>query len=190
VPHGWEVAMKKENAVKMIVVVLSLAGVLAGCAGPRENVLILPDENAQIVTFPPEREPDGFAGMKWGTEISALNGMLHYRFDQSHGGIEFYIRQSEPFTLGKARLDTVQYGFWSGKFYVGMVTTNGLSNWDAIKRAVFEKYGPGAKPFINKEDYVWFGDDAIMALRYDEESKSGVFYIRSDALKRQMESKK
>ncbi len=182
--------MKKGNAVKAILVLALMAGMLAGCAGPKQKHVFVPNEGAEIVSFRPGSEPDGFGGVKWGSEVSTQNGMLHYRFDPSHGGIEFFIKPSEPFRLGNAKLATVQYGFWKGKFYVGMVTMNGLSNWSAVKAAVFEKYGTGAKPFSNKEEYIWFGDDAVMALRYDDESKSGVFYIRSDALKQKMESKK
>ena len=51
---------------------------------------------------------------------------------------------------------------------------------------MFAKFGDGAKPFRNKEEYLWIGKNAVMALRYDENSKVGLFYIKSDAMTKVM----
>jgi hypothetical protein len=53
---------------------------------------------------------------------------------------------------------------------------------------VFDKYGRGAKPFINTEEYLWYGEDATMALRYDDVTKTGMYYIRSGAMEKQMKA--
>ena len=182
--------MKRGKIVNLLMVVFFI-GALSGCATPEHKPsTFLPDENAELVSFKPGLEPDGFAGIKWETEISTLPGMMYYRNDPSHGGITFYVREGEPFKLGKGKVRLIQYGFWKGKFYVGMVTTQGLSNWDALKAAVFDQCGKGARPFINKEEYLWVGENSIGALRYDETSKAGTFYIRSESLKKKMESEK
>jgi hypothetical protein len=60
------------------------------------------------------------------------------------------------------------------------------SDWEALKESVFEKYGVGAKPFTNKEEYLWIGRDATMALRYDEILKKGTYYVRSHSMEKQM----
>jgi len=167
-----------------------LIGSLFGCATQHhKHSVSLPDENAKLVSFKPGSEPDGFGGIKWETELSTLDGMIHYRRDPSHGGIEFYTKERNTLKLGKGKFRTIQYGFWKGKFYVGMITTQGLSNWNALKEAVIDKYGEGARLFSNKEEFLWVGKDAVMALRYDEISKKGVYYIRSDSMKERMESK-
>ena len=147
----------------------------------------LPNENAKLVSFQPGQEPDGFNGIKWETDVSTLEGMIPYRQDLSHGGIDFYLKQKDTFKLGNGKLHTIQYGFWRGRFYTGMVTTEGLANFNALKEGVFSKFGAGAKPFRNKDEFLWVGKDAVMALRYDEFSKSGMFYIRSDLMAKKME---
>jgi len=131
-------------------------------------------------------EPYGFRNIPWGTDISVLDGMEHYRTDPSHGGIEFYVRKGDRLTLGEAELKTIQYGFWKSKFYVGMITAQGPSNWIALKKSVFGEFGEGGKPFHNYEEYLWVGKDALMALRYDPDWKIGTFYVRSDLMKQQM----
>lgn len=169
-----------------IFLTIFLIGSLFGCATQHVS---LPNENVKLVGFKPGSEPDGFDGIKWETELSTLDGMKHYRRDPSYGGIEFYIKERNTLKLGKGKFRTIQYGFWKGKFYVGMITTQGLSNWNALKEAVIDKYGEGSRPFSNKEEFLWFGKDASMALRYDKISKGGVYYIRSDSMMERMESK-
>jgi hypothetical protein len=67
-----------------------------------------------------------------------------------------------------------------------MVMTQGLEDFHAVRRAVFAKFGEGAKVFRNKEEYLWVGKNAVMALRYDENSKVGTFYLKSDAMTKVM----
>jgi len=64
--------------------------------------------------------------------------------------------------------------------------TEQVSDWEASKQSVFEKFGVGAKPFINKEEYLWVGKEVTMALRYDEDSKKGTYYVRSHSMEKKM----
>ncbi len=155
----------------------------------RENGVsaYLPNENSKPIHFKPGSEPEGFNGIKWETRLSTLEGMKDYRTDSSYGGIEFYLKEGDALKLGNGKLMPIQYGFWRGRFYVGMVTTIGLPDWEALKEAVFNKFGEGAKSFSNREEYLWFGENAVMALRYSETSRMGIFYIRSGSVAKQME---
>jgi hypothetical protein len=145
-----------------------------------------PNENCKIVGFKAGSEPEGFNGIKWETKLSTLEGMKLLRKDNSYGGVHFYLKEKDPFKLGNGKLESVQYGFWREKFYTGMVLTEGLEDFNAMKEAVFGKFGQGAKPFRNKEEYLWVGKNATMALRYDEYSKVGTFYIKSDLMTQKM----
>ena len=180
--------MRQPSKLNILLVIILMSS-LAGCAAQTMNIEPnIPNENAKIVGFKPGSEPDGFDGIRWETELSTLQGMKHYRTDPSHGGTEFYLKENNTFKFGKGRLKTVQYGFWKGQFFVGMITTQGHSNWNALKEAVSEKYGEGAKPFLNREEFLWLGEDAVMALRYDETTKGGLFYIRSESMLKRMAS--
>jgi hypothetical protein len=147
----------------------------------------LPNESAKVVRFHAGQEPEGFNGIKFETDLSTLEGMKHYRKDPSHGGIDFYLKEKDTFKLGNGKLQTIQYGFWRGRFYTGVVMTEGLANFNTLKESVFGRYGVGAKPFRNKDEFLWVGKGAVMALRYDEVSKCGIFYIRSDSMAKQMD---
>ena len=145
-----------------------------------------PNENCKLVGFKPGSEPNGFNGIKWETKLSTLEGMKQNRKDNSYGGVYFYVREKDTFKLGNGKLESIEYGFWEGKFYTGMVITEGLENFNAVKEAVFAKFGQGAKPFKNKEEYLWIGKDAVMSVRYDDFSKVGTFYVKSDSMAKQM----
>jgi hypothetical protein len=145
-----------------------------------------PNENCKLVGFKAGSEPAGFNGVKWETELSTLREMKLYRKEPSHGGINFYLKAGDAYKLRNGKLIPIQYGFWRDKFYVGVVKTEQVSDWEALKESVFEKYGVGAKPFSNQEEYLWIGKDTTMALRYDGYSKTGTYYIRSHSMEKQM----
>ena len=144
------------------------------------------NENCKLVSFKSGLEPQGFNGIKWETELLTLDRMKPYRKELSHGGIDFYLRAGDGYKLKDGKLLPIQYGFWKGKFYVGLVMTEQASDWDALKESVFEKFGAGAKPFTNQEEYLWIGKNATMALRFDELLRMGTYYIRSHSMEKQM----
>jgi hypothetical protein len=180
---------------KLIGILISFSLVIAmGCtemryyssSDPNYIPVYLPNENCKLVSFKPGFEPEGFNGIKWETELSTLREMKLYRKDSSHGGIDFYLKAGDGYKLKNGKLIPIQYGFWRGKFYVGMVIMEQASDWGALKESVFEKFGPGAKPFSNIEEYLWIGKNATMALRYDGYLRTGTYYIRSHSMEKQM----
>ena len=156
-----------------------------GCASTTP-VAYSPNENCKLVTFKPGLEPEGINGIKWETKLSTLEGMKFHKKDASYGGMEYYVREGDTVKLENGKLAPIQYGFWREKFYIGIVTTRNLADWEALKEAVFKKYGVGAKPFTNKEEYLWMGKKAVMALRYTDFLKEGIFYIKSDSMAKQI----
>jgi hypothetical protein len=146
----------------------------------------VPNENSKLVGFKPGLEPAGFNSVKWETELSTLKEMKLYSKESNRGGTNFYLRAGDAYKLRNGKLLPIYYGFWNDKFYVGVVKTEQVSDWEALKESVFEKYGVGAKPFNNQEEYLWIGKDATMALRYDRYSKTGTYYIRSHTMEKQM----
>jgi hypothetical protein len=182
---------------RLILILISLSFVtVTGCGPAVHNdssiyksdiPVYIPNKKAKLVGFNGS-EPQGFNGIKWETQLSSLGSMKRYRKEQSYGGIEYYVKGKDVFKLGNGKLVTPQYGFLKEKFYVGLVTTQGLSDWNGLKEVVFSKFGVGAKPFTNVEEYLWVGKNATMALRYDELSQEGLYYIRSDSMLKKVES--
>jgi hypothetical protein len=171
----------------LIGVLISFSLVTAmGCASYTPCPVYTPNENCRLVSFKPGLEPRGFNEINWETELSTLRAMKAYRKDPSHGGIHFYLRAGDGYRLKSGKVIPIQYGFWQEKFYIGVVMTEQVSDFEALKESVFDKFGVGAKPFINKEEYLWVGKNVTMALRYDEVSKKGTYYIRSHSMEKQM----
>jgi len=144
-----------------------------------------PNENCKLVGFKPGLEPAGFNGVKWETELSTLGEMKLYGKD--YGNVNFYLRPGDAYKLRNGKPVPIYYGFWRNKFYAGVVKTEGVSDWEALKESVFEKYGVGAKPFSNQEEYLWIGKDVTMSLRYDAYAKTGLYYMRSHTMQKQMD---
>ena len=175
--------------MKKLVIILCAFSLLAvfGCAIPKsECPVYVANPNCKLVSFRPGSEPEGYNGIRWEAKLSTLERMKHVRTDLSHGGIEFYVREGDTFKLENGKHKMVQYGFWREKFYVVVVSTKGPEEWSALKDAVFKKFGEGAKPFVNQEEYLWVGKNAVMVLKYDESSTLGTYYIRSDSVAKQM----
>ena len=175
--------MKK---LMIILCAFSLAAVL-GCAVAPDCPTYVANPNCKLVSFRPGTEPGGYNGITWETKLSTLERMKHYRTDPSFGGIDFYIREGDTFKLVNGQDKVVHYGFWKEKFYVAVVQTKGLAEWNALKETVFKKYGEGAKPFLNQEEYMWDGKNADMVLRYNENLKTGTYYIRSLSVSKQIQ---
>ena len=163
----------------------SLAAVL-GCATSNDCPTYVKDPSCKLVSFMTGSEPDGYNGVKWQTRLSSLERMKHIRTDPTHGGIAFYVRDGDTFKLENGKQKAVQYGFWKERFYVAVVNTKGQEEFEALKETVFKKFGVGAKPFTNREEYLWVGKHAVMALQYDENFKSGTLYLRCDSMTREM----
>ena len=157
-----------------------------GCTFTAEAPIYLPNQNAKPAHFKPGSEPDGINGMRWETPLSAFDGMTFLRRDFSYGGIDFYLRTGDGLKLADGNVKPVQYGFWRDKFYVGLVTAKNLSEWNVLKKTVLDKFGEGAKPFSNKEEYLWVGRNASMSLQYDDVSKTGTYYVRCTSMENQM----
>jgi hypothetical protein len=173
------------------ILLVCFIAVVTGCAGPNSSAqkgcVYVPNEQARLVTFK-GTEPDGFNSIKWQTMVSQVEGLKFYRTDYSAGGIDFYHKDQVGFLLPNGKVAPAQYGFWRDKFYVGMVTTQGLADWNLLKEAAFNRFGVGAKPFLNKEEYLWVGKVTVMALRYDERQKMGTLYIRYEPMEKEMQA--
>ena len=168
----------------LIGILVSLSVVtMVGCAGNTGIQTYIPNENSKLVGFKPGLEPAGVNGIKWETQLSALKEMKLY---VKESDVSFYSRAGDEYKLKSGKLIPLYYGFREDQFYVGVVKTKDISDWEALKETVFEKYGVGAKPFSNQEEYLWVGKDTTMALRYDRNSKSGIYYIRSHTMEKKM----
>jgi len=132
-------------------------------------------------------EPDGFRGIKWGTDIKTLKGMKYWSGTIFSGEGKTYIRKNDDLHMGGAELERIEYSFLGGKFCNVSVFTRGYANWCGLKEVVFERFGK-----VNQgnefppEYYLWFGNITDMSLQYDELSEEGKFFMFSMEIAKQV----
>jgi hypothetical protein len=134
-------------------------------------------------SFKPNSEPDGFAGIKWGTEFTLVKSdMVESRSegDPTEPDVKikiYYTRKGDNLRTGEAQLDKIEYGFRRGKFAEVQIAAIGSENYDHLKKVLFEKYGSVDKPFQGV--CAWNGSVTQMFLRYDEATKTSSLTIAS-----------
>ena len=130
----------------------------------------------------PNSEPDGIAGIKWGTEFSEVKSdMVELRStsDPAEPNVKikiYYTQKGDHLKLGEAQLDKIEYVFWRGKFAEARISAIGPENFDRLKKFLFEKYGT-----VNKSQgaYFWDGSVTQIFLKYDEPPKPFLLTIVS-----------
>jgi hypothetical protein len=125
--------------------------------------------------FKPGSEPDGFRGIKWGTDILTLKGMQLIEDD----GLEKYYKKIEDnLTIGASQLREITYGFRDGKFTTVIIRAKGYVNYGHLKDACFEKFGKGwrteADERLDIQSFAWFGDITWVSLKYEKIKDEGV----------------
>ncbi len=151
--------------------------------------LLLVSNFAMAEGFKPGSEPDGFRGIRWGTDIRTLSGMKRLRIRRSglFQEIYTYTRKGDKLVIGSAKIETIKYDFWRGKFCDVWIYTKGYVNWCALKDAIFKKFGRGRKLELSgEEEYEWIGRKTRMLLDYDCIRKVGLLRICSRKILKQM----
>ena len=146
----------------------------------------------------PRSEPDGFRGVRWGTEISTLKDMEKVeQHKSSNNDLVWYTRKGDILAIGKAKLENIFYSFWMGNFESVWIDFKGDENFETLKKELFELYGKvleseelmkkmdkksGREPSTighAEEFYAWKGKNAEMSLSYSKDRHKGTLYINS-----------
>lgn len=144
-----------------------------------------------IRLFAFQNDPDGFRGIKWETNISTLKDMIYvkteaYSSAPSAGEIKGYARKNDELKLGGAKLDSILYCFWQGRFCNVLISFTGSTNFYGIKDACEIKFGKFH--FLAKHWYGWGGGEgenstSIIALDFSEISNQGTLLIQSKSIR-------
>jgi hypothetical protein len=163
-------------------------------------------------SFKAGTEPDGFMGLKWGAEASAVEG-LKYVKDADIGGsypvdivdqdsnplttkVKVYLRAEDKLTYEGATLRSIKYGFCDGKLCEVVMAINSSDNWRALKEAVFPRFGevplvgdaPLAEASLENETeyYMWMGKISEMELIYNPSRRIGELWVGSAQIRERM----
>lgn len=120
---------------------------------------------AQVREF--EGAPDlaGFRGVPWGAGASAFSGFVKIKADRT---IQRYQKQNENLYIGDAKINSIIYNFYKGRFIGVSIQARGAANWAKIKKTAFANFGPAENisRVAGTEHYEWRGSRAVTSLQF------------------------
>jgi hypothetical protein len=104
---------------------------------------------------------NGFRDLKFGDPPAA-----DMRLVEDHGETTYYTRPGDDLRIGNSQLNRIAYGFYRGRFYTALLSTEGLTNSRALLEVLRQAYGRGARPNRFMDRYYWEGSRVVLS--YDE----------------------
>jgi len=118
---------------------------------------------------PAASQPEEFRGLKWGAETSSVSGLSQIA---DEGNLALYEKSDEPLKMGEVGLEQVIYGFYKGRFYMGMVYFP-AAGFKRIEEMLTRQLGQPAKPDNTPSKLIWDGDSVSVLLTLGESSDQG-----------------
>jgi hypothetical protein len=115
-----------------------------------------------MISFP--NEPDGFRGIKWGTNIARLPGM---ELVKNGGAEKYYVRPDDKLKIGDAVIEKITYGFYRDEFFKVMIHFKGLMNYMHMKETLTGLYGDGEHVSFGKSLYTWTGSKVLVVIEFN-----------------------
>ena len=137
------------------------------------RILLIISVYVAIPAFAFQNEPDGFRGIKWGTNIRELTDMLVV---ESGKDTLYYARKTDNMKIGDADIGQISYGFYKNRFFVALVEYKGYVNSTKLKAILIGQYGKPEQPNQLMEKYFWSGQTVDIYFDYNEMLKSGNIY--------------
>ncbi len=115
-------------------------------------------------SFKQGAEPDGFRGIKWGTDISTIQNMEYIASEETifGEGADIYKKSDDELAIGDAKIESIEYLFWNKKFFEVRIFVIGYENCEALRYSTFEKFGQVSKIKARTEllgdNYQWSGE--------------------------------
>ena len=110
-----------------------------------------------------QNEPDGFRGVKWGSDVSSLRMMQFIRdVTTDFGGISIYRNIDDEMKIGEATVQEIKYYFWRNKFFKITTSANDQMNALNLYRACMDNFGDRVD--IYHDTYTWTGKTTTVQL--------------------------
>ena len=141
-----------------------------------------------IPAFAFQNEPDGFRGIKWGTDIRKLPDMVLLERD---GDIKIYYRKFDQLKIENVHVDEIVYRFYKNRFCAVHILFDGFSNFTRLKSVLSRQHGQGENPNRHLEKYFWLGANVNIDIEYNEiERKGGIRYFVKSSYEEQKKGDK
>jgi hypothetical protein len=154
-------------------------------SGPTTETL-QPDPPARRTepSVPVDSTPMGkaFRDLSWGDRLGDIAGMQAMQTQTGLEDVREYFRPDDALQLGQARLSSIVYAFWRGRLYTISIWTQGGSNYTAMRRELFERYGDKMSARKSRQACYWSIGPTDMMLEYLDEGQFGLLWMRSREL--------
>jgi len=113
---------------------------------------------------------EGFRGINWGDHINTLSGIKKIGTREK---IDIYVKERETLQIDGTRVETIEYYFYNQRLMGAHVIFEGFFNFNALKKFMFNAYGPGKKKNYFLENYIWLTTSLLIELNYTTHTNSG-----------------
>jgi hypothetical protein len=118
---------------------------------------------------PAAGQPEEFRGIKWGAQSSSVSGLSQIA---GEGNLVLCEKSDDLLQMGEVRLEQVIYGFYKGRFYMGMVYFP-AAGFKRIEEMLTAQLGQPAKPDNTPSRLLWDGDSVSVLLTVGDNSDQG-----------------
>ena len=130
-------------------------------------------------------KPGGFGDMKWGDRIASQRGLRRLDSIGELAEVVEYVRTDEPLRLETQADPIVRYAFWNDRLYMVTLWAEGPDAYRSIRRAMFERFGPGTPSPDHRQTCYWVDDDADRMIDYLSDRQMGMLWMRSREINHQ-----
>jgi hypothetical protein len=130
-------------------------------------------------------EGGGFVDARLGDPVESFIGLQRIGVD-SQARTETYIRNSDTFTVGSNRVDSVTYSFYDGRLYFISIQTTGRENAEAVLAELKTTYGDGIETGNRPNEHIWTSGNVFVVYDLDTETGRGMAAMTSAPIHAQM----
>ena len=127
-----------------------------------------------------------FRDLRWGTSVSAINGLKEVQNPDKQAGYTEYLLNKENLKLGLAKLSSLQCAFWRDRLYMVTLLTEHQSNFTDLRAETFRLFGQGLRVDQAYERYIWTAGPHDIMLQYSQKDQQGLLWLRSSKINRQL----
>jgi hypothetical protein len=127
----------------------------------------------------------GLVDAKLGDSIESFTGLTLIGKDEA-ARTETYVRRSDTFRVGGAKVDGVTYSFYEGRLYFISVQMTGRENSESVFAELERTFGPGIKTGNRPNEHVWPGGKVFVLYDFDPETQRGMAAMTSASIQARM----
>ncbi|MEJ2672086.1 MAG: hypothetical protein P8168_07775 [Deltaproteobacteria bacterium] len=136
-------------------------------------------------TFKPGTEPDGFRGLKWGTNIATLDPLHTMEVIAVVGPFTYYRKNKENLHLVNVKLNNIIYEFWHGKFFARFGEGQRSQALQQMDVPNFYYNGVKTRMYLKYSDLDHQGELSLYSIALlSKQQKQDIYYYRQQARER------